>query len=380
MRLMKRGHSVSIIGIFFALVAITLGVVFYAQGYRLDFTRGTLEKTGIILAKSTPEGAKVLLDGELAVVTNSSISNLKPGTYNLKIEKEGYFSWEKDTPVKEGFVTDITAILPPLSPSLTAVTQNGAKIVSRAPSGTKAAFVSGDASSEGEAKLFIFNLSSSTLGFLRTTPQKIAEESESLPLSKTTTIHWSPNEDQLLLAVGEEGYYLVSSSGKNDQPISSSDVTTLLETWNQTTADQRKTLIAEAELDQELTTEAAKNTTAWSPDERKFLYEKTVDAKRQLWVVDLSDPLPVGDEEHHLVWETENEQLKLFWLADSHHFVMIEDGTVSLLDLDGSNRRNLFQGTLSENIALSTTNLSKIIVLTAIAPDTPANLYAISLQ
>jgi len=383
---MKNIRPISVFGVLIALAAAALGVVLYAQGYRLDLTRGAIDKTGIILAKSIPEGAKVWLDGKPITATNSPISNLKPGTYHLKLEKEGRFSWEKDVPVEEGLVTDITALLPPLSPSLTAATQNGVKLVTRAPSGRRAAFISPyPTGPAGKARVYTLNLSSPALGFLRTAPQEIAEENEEFPLSEATALRWSPNEDQILVST-ETNHYLISASGRNGSPSVVPDITALLEAWDIAVVEQRTALTRGSELDQELATEAAKPTTLWAPDERKFLYEKKLSPngdgaeRRQFWLVDLSDPLPVGDEAHRLVWETESETLKLFWLADSHHFVMVEEGIVSILDLDGSNKRDLFQGTIAEEIALSTTDLSKIIIVTSLAPEAPANLYAISLK
>ncbi len=369
---MKLFTSFSILGVLLPLLIITAIVVFYAQGWRLDLTKGAVEKTGIVLIRSVPEGAKVRLNDELITATDSPIPDLKPGTYRLKVEKEGYFPWEKDVPVEEGFVTDITALLPPLSPSLTAVTQKGARLVTKAPSGSKAIFVSGK-------ELYLLNLSNPALGFLRTTPQKIAEESTNFPLAEATALRWSPNEDQILVSV-ERQHYLVSATGRNGSPTPVTAITDLLDNWDITATEQKTTLITRLASDEEQAAEAIKPTALWSPDEQKFLYVKEVDGKRQFWVTDLSDPLPIGDSAHQLVTETENAQLQLFWLADSHHFVMIDNGTVSLLDLDGSNKRTLFRGTLAEDVALSTMDLSKIIILTSIAPETPANLYAISLR
>ena len=137
---MTRNTFISIFGVLALLILITTGIFLYAQGYRLDFRQRTLTATGIILAKSLPEGAQVYLDGELTTATNSTLSGVKPGTYQVKIERDGYFPWEKNIEVKAGLVTEIIALLPPLSPSLTAVTQEGARLVTSAPSGVKAAF------------------------------------------------------------------------------------------------------------------------------------------------------------------------------------------------------------------------------------------------
>ncbi len=177
-------------------------------------------------------------------------------------------------------------------------------------------------------------------------------------------------------------------TGRNGRPTPAPDVPGLLKGWRTTTIEQKTALIEGLDLDKTLLVEAVKAATSWSPDERKFLYKKKDKGKWQFWVVDLSDPLPVGDKLHQKIWETDlpkagqpaSGELQLFWLADSHHFVMIEEGTVSILDLDGGNKRELFHGTLSEQTALSTADLSKVLILTSFNPKSPPNLYAITLR
>ena len=67
-------------------------------------------------------------------------------------------------------------------------------------------------------------------------------------------------------------------------------------------------------------------------------------------------------------------------LADSNHFVLLNGKTVSLIDLDGSNKRDLYNGELAERIALSSTDLAQVIVLTSLSPNSGSNLYGISLR
>ena len=109
----------------FVLVAVTVVVTLWAKGYTLERESRTLEKTGMIAAKSTPDGAKVVLDGKLATATNATIPNLKPGLHHLKIEKEGYLTWEKEVPVEAELVTPVEALLVPLAPELKPLTSQG---------------------------------------------------------------------------------------------------------------------------------------------------------------------------------------------------------------------------------------------------------------
>lgn len=367
---MKRNTFLSVFGVLAFLILITTAVVLYAHGFRLDLNRGNLTATGMILVKSVPDGARVFLDGELSTATDSSIAGLAEGTYHLKIEKEGCSTWEKDIEVKVGLVTNITALLPPLSPSLTAITQNGAKLVTPAPSGTKATFIS-------KNKLFILPLNNQFLGFLRTRPQEIAKEPAGVNFSKTTSLTFSPNEDQILVTTPGKGI-LVTIGQNNLQTVTST--AKLKTSWETKRREQKAEIIKNLEVPNGLKDTALSSGVLWAPDECKFLYEKSEGGKRQFWVANLNDPLPVGESLDLKIWETENSKLKLFWLADSHHFIMSENNTVSLLDLDGSNKQELLSGALAETVTLSSSDLAQIIVLTSISPKSAANLYAISLR
>jgi len=366
-----RNNPLAVFGVLALLLIIAGGIILYASGFRLDLSQGGFARTGMILVKSVPDGAKVFLGDDLSGATDSTIGSLQPGVYHLKIEKEGFLSWEKDVEVKEELVTSITALLPPHSPSLTAITQNGAKLVTASASGEKAAFLSSD-------KLYLLSLSNSFLGFLRIRPQEIATETKDFLFAKVTRIEFSPNEDQILLVAGSKGNLFPIRIGATATEVGS--VTTLRTQWQNLVKEQRADAVKTLEITEEFKDLALALTSIWSPDERKFLYEKAESGKRRFWVADFNDPLPVGEETNRKILETEDKNLKIFWLANSQNFVTIEGNTVSILDLDGSNKREIFTGTLAEKIALSSTDLAQVIILTSISSKSSANLYGISLH
>jgi hypothetical protein len=366
-----RNNPLVVFGILAILAAVAVGVLLYASGFRLDFSGGGFAKTGMILIKSVPDGAKVFLDDELSGATDSTIGSLKPDTYHLKIEKEGYLSWEKEVEVKEELVTNITVLLPPRSPSLTAITQTGVKLVTAAASGEKAAFLSG-------SKLYLLSLNNPFSGFLRTRPQEIAIETKEFPFAKVTKIEFSPNENQILLTAGSKGNLFSTQTGAVATEVGS--VATLRTQWQSLVTAQRTEAVDNLGIPDEFKDHALALASVWSPDERKFLYEKSEGGKRQFWVANFTDPLPVGEETNRKILETEDKNLKIFWLANSRNFIVVEGSTVSILDLDGSNKREIFTGTLAEKIALSSTDLAQVIILTSISSKAPANLYGISLR
>lgn len=83
-------------------------VLIYATGHTINWRRLSLEKTGSILIDSEPSEATVFLNGEITnetllgilikttpIKTKAKINNLTPGEYTVRLEKEGYWSWEE---------------------------------------------------------------------------------------------------------------------------------------------------------------------------------------------------------------------------------------------------------------------------------------------
>jgi len=110
--------------IFYTLVALFIiiggGVVFYAQGWRLDFMTGHFEKVGGIYIRTYPENASIYLDG--GPIQNQTgflsagtlISDLLPRTYNISLKSAGYDDWQENAAVSPAVVTQFKyAVLVP---------------------------------------------------------------------------------------------------------------------------------------------------------------------------------------------------------------------------------------------------------------------------
>ena len=93
--------------VFFLLISPI--AILYTSGYRYDFDNKSLQKIGMIIIKTTPENADIYLNDQY--VANKSPykeSSLFPDTYNVKISRDGYNSWEKSLTVKSKLVTWIS--------------------------------------------------------------------------------------------------------------------------------------------------------------------------------------------------------------------------------------------------------------------------------
>lgn len=98
----------------FALVAPIL--IAYSYGYRFDFVRGTLVETGGIFVKSRTPRLSIFLNSEFIKETSflpggALLPEMKPGTYLLRIEKDGYNPWSKSVEVRPSIVTELRNIV-----------------------------------------------------------------------------------------------------------------------------------------------------------------------------------------------------------------------------------------------------------------------------
>ena len=107
----------------FLFLIITPAVSLYANGYKLG-GGFSIQKTGILILDSDPENAKIYLNDKIQqrffkkiyakeksyINTPAKIKNLIPGEYNVRIELEKYWPWEKKLTVNSGqstFAEDI---------------------------------------------------------------------------------------------------------------------------------------------------------------------------------------------------------------------------------------------------------------------------------
>lgn len=102
----------------FLFLSVTPAIMLYAAGYRLGKIGLSIQRTGMFIIDSRPKGAKIFIDGKTPatwpgsifnknnfVTTPAKIKNLLPGEYDLKLELDGYFSWQKKLTVSPGAST-----------------------------------------------------------------------------------------------------------------------------------------------------------------------------------------------------------------------------------------------------------------------------------
>ncbi len=118
--------------IFYTLVTLFFivgaPVVLYSQGWRFDIETWQANKVGGIFVQSSPDDAKIELDGR--PIENKSmffsrgtlISNLFPKTYKLSLTKDGYNAWHETAAVSPSLVAGFKyAVLVPQNATTVAV-------------------------------------------------------------------------------------------------------------------------------------------------------------------------------------------------------------------------------------------------------------------
>lgn len=374
---MNRAFYFAIVAAF--LIAASAGVILFARGLKPDFSTQTFQKTGMIAVKSRPDGAKVYLDDKLLAATNNSLSGLKSDFYDLKIVKEGFFTWEKKVEVKEELVTEVDALLIPLSPALSPLTNTGIQHPALSSNRDRIAFVK-----EGE-KSGIYQLSltgnNGFLGILRGSVTPLALDTPTLKFSAAQQLSWSADDSQMLIQMNPAGFYLIKpGAGAAQPPEATTTAAPTFKEWGEDLSLKNKLLSARIELPEALAKVAAAPSTLWSPDEKKFIYKRQTKEGLEYWVHDGSKPLGVARRRENFILHKENREANLSWFSDSEHLILVEDGIISLIEVDGGKKTQVYSGNLASGEVFPTPAGDKLIILTKFIEGASPNLYAISLR
>lgn len=376
----------------FFLTAASGLVFLWAQGYSLDRTSGKLEKTGMILTKSEPDGAKIIVDEVLTSATNATLANLKPGEHKIRIEKEGFVTWQKTVTVKEQMVTELSAVLIPLTPKLLPLTSGGANHPALSSDGSRIAFFNQKEKTPG---IWLLPLSGrSLLNLTQASPKLLlADAAPAAILSSGLQLKWSPDDSEILAQINRQGYYLIDTTQTPTDHFSATASAEGAETrWRENEAKSRKSLLDKSPVSPEILAAALSPQTLWAQNGKRFLYQKETADLIEYRVYDLSDPLPVGGFNDYQTLRVEkNAGLKVSWYSDSSHLLLFScqktdngaecrEGTVEIVEINGENRTQIYKGVVFSDRVFPTPDGSQLIILTSFNPEGEPNLYAISLR
>ena len=369
------------------ILAVTTVLFLYTSGYRLDRKKNNqldLKQTGMISAKSIPEGASVYLDAKLMTATNDTISALNPGQYKLRIAKTGFVEWTKDVEVYPELVTDITAVLVSQTPRLEPLTNTGAQQPTASPTLTKLAYFSNDPTTPG---ISVISLAQGGLSLFKSTPALIAKDVPTQKYSLSKSIQWSPDEQTLLVEGQANNFFVVNLAKDTVEATASPQL--LKNTWLTELLKKRTDFIQKLDLPEEIKRLATDPNTLWAPDEKKFLYTKKNGETTEYWVYNMEKPIPVGEKVDNLVFvtKTKDSQPKVTWYADSFHLILVENyddkakkGTLSLIRIDGTNKTEIYNNTLYSDTVYSSPGGDKLIILTSYKSNAQTDLYTVGIR
>lgn len=412
---------------FLGILTVTVAVIIYARGYRLDFEGKSLKSTGLLVATSTPDGASVYVDGKLKTATNNTLS-LVPGWYKVRISKEGYIPWEKRMRVQGEIVSETNAVLFPVAPTLRPLTTTGAIRPTLSYDGTKLAYgmASGAAKKQG---IWVYELTDRPIS-ISSSARQIVQDTEFNKFSKARFV-WSYDSKMLMVFFfsNEDDYsisnvsrvYLLDTSVFNEV---AEDVTLtyieILDSWEKERKQEikkqylrlKKPLLKEA-------TESAR-IISWSPDEDMFLYQAKKDTtlpqiikpaligrnpteeirnieKGKLYVYDIKEDKNYYIDQEFLYknnqWidfkkdkiikeifkEESEEALKeeissleylfsrnepIFWYPDSRHLILVEEEKISIVEFDNTNKATVYSGPFEDNYVFSWPAGRRLVILT----------------
>lgn len=346
------------------IIVISASVaIFLAKGYTFSSKEKRIVGTGIITISSEPDSASVFVDGHLTTATNATISSLPPKKYSVKVVKEGFISWEKEVSVKEGLVTPVKLTLFPAIPTIYPLTFNGVINPTLSQDGGKLAFVVPTTAGKKAGVWVWTQTSNQPISFARSAePHQIAANSVA-DFSKAI-LKWSGDSKQVLATVGNNNYLLEADRLNNEPRDITPVLQATLQSWEEdarSKEEARVLSIRDVNLQKIASSSSA---IRWSPDETKFI----VGAK----VYDLEDkkeyPVPAA-------------KLQI-WLPDSKHLILVEEGTISVVDFDGTNKAVIYAGSFQDSFVFPWLDSSRLVIISSFPTPTASepNLYGINLK
>lgn len=103
------------IGFIALFIIIAPILIFYALGYRYNWTNRNIEKNGALYIKSYPSGAEIYIDEQkIKPKTPTQVVEISSGKYNVTVKKDKYLPWSKKLEIYSGettFAEDIVLFL-----------------------------------------------------------------------------------------------------------------------------------------------------------------------------------------------------------------------------------------------------------------------------
>ncbi len=419
-----------VITVFFIL-GTSIAVILYARGYRLNLQgekQPIVTSTGILATTSDPSGAQIFINGVFKNATNTSLS-LEPGTYTVKIAKDGYLSWQKDIRIDKEVVRRADAFLFPINPSISPLTNRGVIKPTLSPDGSKIAYIS-SIKNEGAKKqgyaIWVYELTDRALGFNRD-PREIGAINPELSVD-VITLEWSPNSNEILLFTDTIAI-LYSVGRTNEQRIVTNQLETIRKAWQEERNEKQLRQLSSFPKEFITIAKSSASILSFSPDETKVLYEATQSATLPLFIM----PPVIGansiaeertlqtgtlyvydmkeDKNYRLLDRTEllpspspspsplqkkqispNEAKQktlhqqthypIYWFPTNRHLILVMERKIDILEYDRTNWVTIYEGPLEDKFVAPWPGGNRIIIVSNFNPNASPlpNLFSVHLR
>ncbi len=418
--------------IFFGILTFVISATFFAikfaQGYRIDLTTKSLKPSGLLVATSIPQGAQVLINGQLKTATDNTLI-LSPGEYEVEIKKEGFFTWKKKLLIEKELVTQAEAFLFPQVPDLKPLTFHEAQNPRFSPDSTKVVY--SVPLPNPEAGLWVMELTDFPFNIGRE-PRQIVKSQTGRDFNQADC-SWSPDSKQILVEFKGNGEkFLLDPSQMN----SSASLVDIAKSLNQVVAgwvkeEEIRETAKLRRVPEKMQAILRQNALGleFSPDVSKLFYLATASAEipeqlippplatsaqketrkiepGKVYVYDLKEdknfllpfetslptptptqkllpkksklPTPTPSPISNFRFQISN----LNWFPTSEHLYWLKDDQVFACEYDGTNLTAIYAGPFIKPFVFAPAGGSKLVVLTQLDADPSAkpNLYSIPLR
>jgi hypothetical protein len=177
-------------GLILIFIILAPLLILYTAGYRYNYKKNQLQKTGALVLKSEPSGAQIFIDSKpIGAKTPARLNNVLPDEHEISLQKAGYYSWNKKLNVKEQETTFAESVILFKKSNPELVYEQKIISLNFSPDNRYAALTVNES---GRDYLYLLNLSN----------QKIRLLGNRSELSGKPKISWSKNNNWILWQAG----------------------------------------------------------------------------------------------------------------------------------------------------------------------------------
>ena len=317
--------------LFFSLVllfsAATPALIFYSLGWRIDWKERRVAQTGAFYFKTDPANAAIFINGKTEKKTDFFfgallIDNLLPGTYEVKIEKDGYGSWQKNLIVQEKQVTEAKNVA--LFPAKISLKTLFDSVTDVWPSPDMSLLLLQRTSSRGQRFLSLWNSKTS---------KEISVMQRLAFTQKIQNVQWDKNGKTFLIRFQEGGGQPLVF---NEQGEPCKESFCIENIFKAQPTEQEKLLAAEEESLQQ--TFPAIQERALSPDEKKIALTQS----SELWLLYLQNDegQPKRTKGERVFLNRFGERIQNLSWVSNHHLLLSVGNDIRIIEIDDRDSLN----------------------------------------